>query len=183
MKFLETKLKGAYLIELNKLLDDRGFFAREFCKREFEEFQLCSNIVQINVSFNKFQGTLRGMHYQLSPKAEDKIIRCVNGSIFDVIIDIRENSETLGKWVGAILSSENRSMFYVPKGFAHGFQTLEENTEILYYHTEYYHPELEEGIRYDDPGIGISWPLPITNISDRDSNFTLITETFKGVTL
>ena len=183
MKFTETKLKGAYIIELEKFVDERGFFAREFCKNEYEKLGLANNIVQINVSYNKHKGTLRGMHYQLTPKAEDKIIRCIKGSIYDVIVDIRANSETFGEWVGIELSSENRKMIFVPKGFAHGFQTIEENSEVHYFHTEFYSPECEKGIRCNDPKIGIKWPLSITEISKRDESYPLISEKFKSVNL
>lgn len=181
MKFTETKLKGAYIIELVKESDERGFFAREFCKKEYEDIGLANNIVQINDSFNKHKGTLRGMHYQSVPKTEDKIVRCITGSIYDVIIDIRKYSKTFREWFGVELSADNRKMMFVPKGFAHGFLTLEENTEVLYYHTEFYSPELEGGIRYNDPKIGIKWPQPIKEISKRDEGYELISGNFEGI--
>lgn len=170
MKFIETNLSGSYVIELDKLEDDRGFFARIFCKNEFGALGLNSEIVQINNSFSAVKGTLRGMHYQLQPKAEDKIVRCIRGSLYDVIIDLRENSSTFGKWFGIELSAENRKMLYVPKGFAHGFITLENDTEVFYLVTEYYTPEYERGIRWNDPKFNINWPIIPTNISDKDRN-------------
>jgi len=170
MKFTETKLPGSYIIELEKRGDDRGFFARFFCKNEFEKIGLDHNIVQINNSLSKDKGTLRGMHYQLAPKAETKIVRCIKGSLFDVIIDLREDSPTFCKWFGAELTSENRKMMYVPKGFGHGFVTLEENSEALYLVTEFYAPELERGIRYNDLYFNIEWPIEPVVISDKDKN-------------
>jgi dTDP-4-dehydrorhamnose 3,5-epimerase len=170
MKFVETPLQGAYLIELEKRGDDRGFFARAFCKNEFETNHLINNIVQINNSLSKDKGTLRGMHYQLSPKSEDKIIRCIRGSLFDVIIDLRPASETFKQWFGTELNAENRNSLYVPKGFAHGFITLEENTESFYLVTEFYSPQYERGIRYNDPAFNIKWPIDPIVISEKDNN-------------
>jgi dTDP-4-dehydrorhamnose 3,5-epimerase len=170
MKFIETPLKGAYIIELEKRGDERGFFARTFCKKEFEATGLYNEIVQINNSLSKDKGTLRGMHYQLNPKSEDKIVRCIKGSLYDVIIDLRPDSETFKKWFGTELSSENRNMLVVPKGFAHGFITLEENTEAFYLVTEYYSPEHERGVRYNDPAFGIKWPIEPIVISEKDKN-------------
>jgi dTDP-4-dehydrorhamnose 3,5-epimerase len=170
MKFIETLLKGAFVIELEKRGDERGFFARAFCKNEFNANGLNNEIVQINNSLSKDKGTLRGMHYQLSPKSEDKIVRCIKGSLFDVIIDLRSDSVTFKKWFGTELNAENRNMLIVPKGFAHGFITLEENTEAFYLVTEYYSPEHERGIRYNDPAFGIKWPIEPVVISDKDKN-------------
>lgn len=170
MKFIETPLKGAYTIELEKRGDDRGFFARAFCKNEFGNLNLDSNVVQINNSLSVDKGTLRGMHYQLPPKAETKIVRCIKGSLFDVIVDIRKDSPTFLKWFGSELSAENRRMMYVPKGFAHGFVTLEKDTEAFYMVTEYYAPEKERGIRYNDPKLNIQWPVIPQVISDKDLN-------------
>ena len=181
MKFTETKLKDAYVIELEKYGDERGFFARAFCKKEYEEVGLRNEIVQINDSLSKDKGTLRGMHYQLAPKAEDKIVRCIKGSLYDVIIDIRKDSETFGEWIGVELSAENRKMLFVPKGFAHGFQTLEPNCELLYLHTEFYSPDCEGAVRFDDPKVGIKWPLDVTEISERDKNHALLSEDFEGI--
>jgi dTDP-4-dehydrorhamnose 3,5-epimerase len=170
MKFTSTQLKGAYIIELEKRGDDRGFFARAFCKNEFEALGLNNNIVQINNSLSKDKGTLRGMHYQLNPKEEDKIVRCINGSLYDVIIDLRPESETFKQWYGIELNAENRKMLYVPKGFAHGFITLAEDTEAFYLTTEFYSPELERGVRFNDPQFNIKWPIDPVVISEKDKN-------------
>ncbi len=168
MIFTETPLKGAYVIELKKMGDDRGFFARFFCKNEFANHGLNNEIVQINNSLSADKGTLRGMHYQLVPKAEDKVVRCINGSLYDVIIDIREDSDTFKQWFGIELSAENRKMLFVPKGFAHGFLTLKENTEAFYLVTEFYGPEYERGIRWNDPEFNIQWPIEPCIISEKD---------------
>jgi dTDP-4-dehydrorhamnose 3,5-epimerase len=170
MKFNETPLKGAYLIDLEKRGDDRGFFARFFCINEYDKLKLGRNVVQINNSFSVYKGTLRGMHYQLPPKAETKIVRCVKGAFYDVIIDIRKNSATFGQWYGAELTAENRKMMYVPKEFAHGFLTLDDNTEAIYLVTEFYAPDQERCIRWNDPKFNIQWPFFPTIISDKDKN-------------
>lgn len=170
MKFIETTLQGAYVIEVEKRGDDRGFFARAFCKNEFENVGLNTGIVQINNSLSADKGTLRGMHYQLAPKAEDKVVRCIRGSLFDVIIDLRENSATFKQWFGIELSAENRKMLYVPKGFAHGFITLEDKTEVFYLVTEFYCPQYERGLRYDDPTFCMQWPIEPVVISEKDKN-------------
>ncbi len=168
MKFTETPLRGAFVIDLEKRGDERGFFARFFCQREYQAHGLNPNLVQINNSFSQFKGTLRGMHYQLAPKAEDKVFRCLRGAIFDAIIDLRPESPTFGKHFTIELTAENRTMLYIPKGFAHGFMTLADETETLYLVTEYYSPENERGIRYNDPQFGIPWPLTPTVMSDKD---------------
>ena len=168
MKFTETPLKGAHVIELEKRGDARGFFARFFCEREYLQHGLNHKIVQINNSFSKQRGTLRGMHYQLPPKAEDKIFRCLRGAIFDAIIDLRPDSPTFLKHFTAELTAENRAMLYIPKGFAHGFMTLADDTETLYLVTEFYSPEHERGIRYNDPKFGIRWPMEPAVISNKD---------------
>lgn len=168
MIFRETPLKGAYLIDLEKRADDRGFFARVFCTREFADHGLAASFVQVNNSLAASRGTLRGMHYQLPPKAETKLVRCVRGALFDVIVDLREGSETLGRYYAAELTAENRTMLYVPKGFAHGFITLEENSEAMYFVDEFYAPEMERGVRWDDPAFGIQWPIHPTVLSDKD---------------
>jgi len=170
MKFNPTPLADAYTIDLEKREDDRGFFARFFCVNEFDQAGLDRNIVQINNSLSKDKGTLRGMHYQLSPKAETKIVRCIKGSLYDVIVDLRPESPTFLKWFGAELSAENRTMMFVPKGFGHGFITLEENTEAFYLVTEFYSPEHERGLRWNDPKINIQWPVEPLIISDKDQN-------------
>ena len=170
MIFTETPLKGAYLIDLNKIGDERGFFARAFCINEFKEHGLTETIVQVNNSEAVKKGTLRGMHYQLAPKAETKIVRCIKGALYDVIIDLRKDSETFGQHFGAELTAENRRMMYVPKGFAHGFITIEDYTEAFYMVDEFYSPENERGIRWNDPKFNIEWPLEPTVLSEKDTN-------------
>jgi dTDP-4-dehydrorhamnose 3,5-epimerase len=168
MRFQDTPLRGACLIELEKRGDERGFFARFFCQREFQQHGLNPHIAQINNAFSRDRGTLRGMHYQVAPKAEDKIVRCLRGSFLDVIIDLRPESATFLRHFAVELTAENRTMLYVPKGFAHGYLSLEDNTEALYLATEFYSPEHEHGIRYNDPKFGIKWPFEPLVISDKD---------------
>lgn len=162
-------LKGAFLIDLEKRSDERGFFARLFCAEEFAKHGLDTRFVQANNSASVHKGTLRGMHYQLSPKAETKLVRCIKGSLYDVILDLREDSETFGKSFGAVLSADNRRMMYVPKGFAHGFLTLEDDSEVLYLVSEFYSKELERGVRWNDPSFNIRWPEPPVVVSERDN--------------
>ncbi len=190
MIFTETKLKGAYIIELDAINDERGFFARSFCKKEFEKHGLNHNIVQCNISYNKKKGTVRGMHYQTAPHQEAKIVSCTKGSIFDVIIDLRPDSPTYCQWFAIELtapcsplpahSSEtahsspltaNYKMLYIPEGFAHGFQTLEDETVVYYQMSEFYHPECARGVRFNDPAFGIEWPLTINAISEKDMRY------------
>lgn len=170
MIFKETKLKGAYIIETQKLTDDRGFFGRSWCKKEFEAHGLNASIVQANLSYTKTKGTLRGLHYQVAPYSETKAIRCFSGSIYDVIIDIRPDSSTFKQWIGVELSGENGLMLYIPEGFAHGFISLEDNTLIHYLNTAYYTPGAEGGIRYNDPAFNVKWPMEPTLISEKDKN-------------
>jgi dTDP-4-dehydrorhamnose 3,5-epimerase len=158
MIFTETELRDAFLIDLEPRTDDRGFFARVWCRREFEEHGLSTKLVQCNVNYNAMAGTLRGMHFQRQPRAEAKLVRCTRGAIYDVIIDLRPESPTYMRWLGAELTEENRRMLYVPEGFAHGYQTLIAGTEAFYQVSEYYTPEAEGGVRWDDPAFGISWP-------------------------
>jgi dTDP-4-dehydrorhamnose 3,5-epimerase len=169
--FTETKLKGVYLIEPELREDERGFFARAWCQKEFETYGLNPQVAQCNISFNKRKGTLRGMHYQIAPHAEAKLVRCTRGAIFDVIIDLRPDSCTFKEWVGVELTAENHQMLYVPEGFAHGYQTLEDNTEIFYQVSESYHPESERGVRWNDPAFAIKWLLEETTISAKDLSF------------
>lgn len=171
MIFRKTRLEGAFLIELEKFTDKRGFFARSMCRKEFETHGLSFQFTQCSIAFNKKKGTLRGMHYQAYPKEEDKLIRCNVGAIFDVIVDIRKGSDTYGEYISCILSGKNGRMVYVPKGFAHGYITLEDNTEVFYQMTEFYAPEYSMGFKWNDPFFGIKWPLPVQVISDRDLNF------------
>ena len=172
MIFVETTLSGAYLINVEKLEDDRGFFARSWCEREFEAHGLNSKLVQCNISLNIQKGTLRGMHYQAKPCEEAKLIRCTAGSIYDLIIDIRPDSPTYKQHFGVVLTPLNRSMLYVPEGFAHGFLTLENNTEVFYQMSEFFAPEYARGFRWNDPVFEIEWPLDIHVISDRDRTYT-----------
>ena len=171
MKFSETKLSGAFVIEIEKIEDERGFFTRIWDKKEFKKQGLSSELTQCSVSFNKNKGTLRGMHYQISPSEEIKIVRCTQGKIFDVIIDLRKDSKTYKKWIGIELSQDNYKMLYIPKGFAHGFLTLDENTEIFYQMSNEYNKEMAQGIRWNDPTFSINWPSKITIMSERDMNF------------
>lgn len=170
MIFTETPIKGAFLINLQKRGDDRGFFARSFCEREFQEHGLVTRFVQVNNSLSGIKGTLRGMHYQLAPKAETKIVRCIRGAFWDVILDLRPGSASFGKWFGAELSAENRQMMYVPKGFGHGFITLTEDAEAFYFVDEFYAPETERIVRWNDPRFGIQWPAQPAVLSDKDGN-------------
>jgi len=169
--FTETKLKGAFVIEPELIEDERGFFARTFCRKEFEARGLNPNLVQCNISFNKKKGTLRGMHYQAKPREEAKLVRCTSGVIYDVVIDLRSGSNTFKQWVGAELSAENQTILYVPEGFAHGFQTLEENSEIFYQMTEFYDSDLARGVRWNDPAFGIRWPIGQPSISASDAQY------------
>ena len=168
MIFTETPLQGAILIDLEKRGDDRGFFARAFCENEFGAHGLATHFAQINNSLSAFKGTLRGMHYQLAPKAETKLVRCIRGGLHDVILDLRPGSATFGKSFGADLTAENRRMLYVPKGFAHGFVTLVDDTEAFYLVDEFYGPDQERGIRWNDPRFGIRWPVEPVVLSDKD---------------
>ncbi|TGK17278.1 dTDP-4-dehydrorhamnose 3,5-epimerase [Leptospira fluminis] len=168
MKFNETPLKGAYTIDLEKKGDDRGFFARMFCANEFQELGLDFSVVQVNNSLSDLKGTLRGMHYQLEPYAESKIVRCIKGSLYDIILDLRKDSLTFGKWFGAELSEENRKMMFVPKGFAHGFITLRDGVEAIYFVTNFYNQEAERGVRWNDKRFGIEWPLEPKVLSEKD---------------
>jgi dTDP-4-dehydrorhamnose 3,5-epimerase len=171
MIFTETKLSSAYVIEIEKIEDERGFFARTFDKNEFSKIGLDSEFVQSSISINNKRGTIRGMHYQNKPYEESKIVRCTKGSIFDVIIDLRPNSKTFKEWFSVELSEENHKMLYVPKGFAHGFQTLKDDTEVYYKITEVYDKKSSKGILFTDPTFQINWPLVVTIISERDKNF------------
>ncbi|MEL6863200.1 MAG: dTDP-4-dehydrorhamnose 3,5-epimerase [Bacteroidota bacterium] len=183
MRFHPLKLAGAYLIELRPFQDHRGLFARTFCHREFEAIGHQKAFVQFNHSRNTEKGTLRGMHYQKPPHGEIKLIRCVCGAVYDVIIDIRRNSPTFLQYTAVELSAENMQMIYIPEGFAHGFQTLADHTELLYHHTAYYTPGAEGGLRFDDPGINIEWPLAVKSLSEKDQRYPLLDSSFKGVTI
>ncbi len=171
MIFKETKLSRAYIIEIERLEDSRGFFARAWCEKEFEAHGLNSRLVQANVSYNKRKGTLRGMHYQVEPDEEAKLVRCTRGAIYDAIIDLRRESPTHRQWIGVELTGENHKMLYVPEGFAHGFTTLRDDTEATYQVSQFYAPGSERGVRFNDPAFGIEWPLDVQVISDKDANW------------
>ncbi len=169
MIFTETPLPGAYVVDLEKRGDDRGFFARAFCEREFEAHGLVTRFVQVNDSLSAKRGTLRGMHYQLAPNAETKMVRCIRGALYDQILDLRRDSRTFGKSYGLELSAENGRMLYVPKGFAHGFVTLTDDVEAFYFADEFYAPELERGVRWNDPRFDLRWPVQPVVISEKDA--------------
>ena len=181
MIFKKLSLKDAFVALPEPSLDDRGMFARSFCQNEFKKIGLDKNILQINSSMNVKRGALRGMHFQHPPKAEIKMVKCIRGAVWDVIVDLRKKSETFLKWHGERLSFENLKMLYIPEGFAHGFQVLEPNSELIYFHTEFYSPDAEGGLRYDDPMIDISWPLEITDVSDRDKSHAFLKSDFRGI--
>ena len=174
MIFTETYLKGSFVIEPEKLEDNRGFFSRIWDKKIFEQKDLETKWVQFSISYNSSKGTLRGMHFQKSPHEETKMIRCTKGKIFDVIVDMRKNSSTFKKWFSVELSDENHKILYIPKGIAHGFQTLVNNTEVFYQISEYYDYDLAYGIRWNDPELSINWSLEITLMSERDKNYAYI---------
>lgn len=171
MIFTETKIKGVYIIEPERLTDERGFFARSFCQEEFRKYGLENDIVQCNISYNKKKGTLRGMHFQVAPHEEAKIVGCTGGAIYDVVVDLRTESKTYRHWVAVELSDENFKMIYIPKGCAHGFQTLKDNTTVNYQMMEFFHPECARGVRWDDPAFGIIWQNPVACISQKDQRY------------
>ena len=168
MTFSAAPLPGACVIEMEKFADERGYFARSWCTREFEEHHLDGHLVQCSVSFNRSKGTLRGMHFQIPPHGETKLVRCTRGRMYDVIVDLRHASPTFLKWFGIELTPDNGKMLYIPKGFAHGFQTLEDGTEVFYQMSDFYVPDAARGVRWNDPLFGIAWPLPVMVMSPRD---------------
>jgi dTDP-4-dehydrorhamnose 3,5-epimerase len=171
MTFHETKLQGVFEIRIEPLRDERGFFARSWCQTEFKSHGLNPALVQCNISFNGRKGTLRGMHYQLAPYAEAKLIRCTRGAIYDVIVDLRRGSPTFKQWVSVVLTAEKRNMAYVPEDCAHGFLTLEDDTEVFYQMSQFFSAESARGVRWDDPAFQIAWPHEIAVISERDKNY------------
>jgi len=171
MEFVETGLKGGYIVRLRKIEDERGYFARAWCGEEFRRHSLNPEMVQLNVGFSRRRGTVRGMHYQLAPHAEAKLVRCTRGAIYDVMIDLREGSLTFGQWHGAELTAESGLMMYLPEGFAHGYQTLVDDTEMYYQTSMPFAPEAARGVRHDDPAFGIRWPLPVSVMSAADRNW------------
>jgi dTDP-4-dehydrorhamnose 3,5-epimerase len=176
MIFRETKLEGAFIVEPKKFEDERGFFAHSWSEREFAEHGLDSHLAECSISFNRKRGTLRGMHFQAAPYGQVKLVRCTMGSIYDVIIDLRAGSPTFKQWIGVELTAENRQVLYIPKGFAHGFQTLEDNTEVCYQMSAVYAPESARGVRWSDPAFCIAWPQ-VTGIiiNSRDESYPLLT--------
>jgi dTDP-4-dehydrorhamnose 3,5-epimerase len=176
VKFSPTKLAGLWLIELELREDERGFLARTYCDREFAAHGLNTRWPQCNLTLTRQRGMIRGMHFQAEPKPEIKLIRCAVGAIFDVLVDVRRDSPTFGKWEAFELTAQNRRMLYVPGGFAHGFQCLADHSEVFYQMSEFYHPELARGVRFDDPAIGIHWPITPPVASARDRNLPLLAE-------
>ncbi len=181
MIFTETILKGSYVIELNNFIDERGWFARTYCKKEFSTIGHQGEWVQMNHSFTKNKGAIRGMHFQVSPFSEIKLVRCIGGSVYDVIIDLRKNSDTFLQWFGVEISAQNKKMIYIPAGFAHGFQSLSNDSELIYHHSQFYTAGAEGGIKYNDPKFNINWPISVTDISERDNHHALLDENFKGI--
>jgi len=171
MIFEKTKLPGVFEIRMEPMPDARGFFARCWCEREFESHGLNPKVVQCSVSFNARRGTLRGMHYQVAPDQEAKVVRCTKGALYDVLVDLRRGSPTFGDWVAVVLTAERRNMVYVPEGCAHGFLTLEDETEVLYQISEFYSPQSARGVRWDDPAFRIVWPEEVKVISERDRKY------------
>lgn len=176
MLFHETELSGAWIIDLERMEDERGFFARTYCAHEFAAHGLATNWVQCNLSFNRARGTLRGLHLQVSPHEEDKLVRCTTGAIYDVIVDMRADSPTYKRHIAVELNEENQRMLYVPRGFAHGFLTLADNTRVFYQMSAFYAPEAARGFHHADPAFAISWPIPVVEISDRDRTYPAFTE-------
>ncbi len=171
MKFAPTAIPGAYVVEIEPREDERGFFARGWCQKEFRDHGLSPVVAQCNLSFNRWKGTVRGLHYQLAPHAENKLVRCTAGAVFDVAVDLRPESPAFRRWVGVELSASNRRMFYVPEGCAHGYQTLDDGSEVFYQVSDFYHPESERGVRWNDPAFGIAWPLPPSAVSPKDQGY------------
>jgi dTDP-4-dehydrorhamnose 3,5-epimerase len=181
MRFIEAPLAGAYVVELEPFMDERGLFVRTFCQKEFANIGFDRQIVQINHSVTRQKGTIRGMHYQIPPACETKIIRCVQGKVFDVMVDIRTGSPTFLQWHGVELSKDNMRMVFIPEGFAHGFQALTKNAGLIYHHSVFYNPEYERGLRFDDPVLAIHWPLKAKVVSERDKNHQFVGEDFLGI--
>jgi dTDP-4-dehydrorhamnose 3,5-epimerase len=174
MRFTKTKLAGAFLIDLESRVDQRGLFARSFCQKEFELHGLKSLVAQCNCSYNRLRGTLRGMHYQLAPASETKLVRCTRGAVYDVIVDLRPESDTYLEHIGVELTEHNRRQLYVPEMFAHGYLTLTDDAEVTYQVGEFYTPGFERGLRYDDPALRIEWPSAVEVISEKDANWSLM---------
>jgi dTDP-4-dehydrorhamnose 3,5-epimerase len=176
MRFVATPIEGAFIIELELIEDERGFFSRTYCRDEFEMHGLEPDLVQCSISQNKQRGTVRGMHYQNEPHAEAKLVRCTQGAIYDAIVDIRQKSATYKRWFGVELTAENHRALYIPKGVAHGFQTLSDNTEVLYQMSEFFHPECSFGFCWNDASFQVAWPEPVRVISKRDMSYPTFIE-------
>jgi dTDP-4-dehydrorhamnose 3,5-epimerase len=181
MIFRETILKDSFLIDLDIFEDERGWFGRTFCKNEFEKIGHTKEWVQLNHSFTKQKGALRGMHFQIPPFSEIKMVRCIAGAVYDVIVDLRKDSSTFLQSFGVELSASNKKMIYIPEGFAHGFQTLSDDCELIYHHSQFYEPNVESGLKYDDPKLNIHWPLVVKNISVRDQQHDFLKDNFIGI--
>ena len=177
MIFQETSIIGAYIIDIKRIEDERGFFGRAFCQKEMKEYGLNEAVVQTNLSSNKKRGTLRGLHYQQAPHEESKLVRCTRGSLFDVLVDLRKDSPTYCHWFGIELTADSFKMLYVPEGCAHGFITLEDNTDIMYQVSQFYAPGAEKGLRWNDPAFNIVWPIDPVVISEKDKNQPLFHQT------
>ena len=183
MNFNATFINGVFVIGLELFEDERGWFTRTFCKDEFKKINHDKEWVQINHSFTKEKGTIRGLHFQLPPNGEIKLVRCISGKIFDVVVDLRKGSPSFLKWFGVELSAENKKMIYIPEGCAHGFLTLSDDCEVIYHHSNFYTVSAEGGINYRDPKLNINWPIAITTISERDKALPELKENFKGLSL
>lgn len=183
MEFISTHIEGLFIIELKKLEDERGLFARTFCKNEFKQIGFDKEFVQFNHSFNKHKGTIRGMHFQQAQYSETKLIRCIQGAVYDVALDLRAGSATFLQYFGIELSDSNMKSILIPEGFAHGFQTLEDDTALIYHHTQYYTAGADAGVRFDDPALRIEWKMPVIMVSEKDRSYTLIDQYFKGITI
>lgn len=181
MTFTPTPLAGCYVVGLEPLQDERGWFARTYCQEAFKSIAPTLTWVQFNHSFTRWQGTVRGLHFQRPPHAEAKLIRCIAGAVWDVIVDLRRESPTFLRWFGVELSAANRKTLFMPERFAHGFQTLADDCEMLYHHTQAFTPSAEGGLRFDDPRLGVRWPLPLARLSPRDSALPLLDDDFKGL--
>jgi dTDP-4-dehydrorhamnose 3,5-epimerase len=183
LEITSTSIDGLCIVTTQPFLDERGEFGRLFCESELSELLQGRRIVQANISVTKHVGSIRGLHYQLPPFAEYKLVRCMRGRIWDVVVDLRHGSHTFLQWYGIELSPEQRNMIVIPEGFAHGFQALEPDSEVIYMHTQHYAPGSEGAVRYNDPLVGVEWPLPLSSISERDAEHALLTREFQGIVI
>lgn len=183
MRIKPLHFQGAFLIQLDKICDKRGYFARIFCEYELQSLSIKFPVRQANCSYTETKGAIRGLHFQYPPHSEKKIVRCIHGAVFDVMVDLRRNSPTFLQWYGVDLSAENGVSLLIPEGVAHGFQTVSNNCEMVYFHSTFYAPDHEGSIRYNDPLIAVSWPLPVAEVSVKDKNGPLLTSSFEGIQL